>query len=107
MINQPRARLVSTNSPSFNSPLGAILFIVVIVVVVVVIIIIIIIIIIILAISIGDNDDDNDEKVSSLVWIKFHYEKKKREALQMRLLCHLCVSGGQKREKLCLYLVVI
>ena len=104
MINQPRARLVSTNSPSFNSPLGAILFIVVIVVVVVVIIIIIIII---LAISIGDNDDDNDEKVSSLVWIKFHYEKKKREALQMRLLCHLCVSGGQKREKLCLYLVVI
>ena len=104
MINQPRARLVSTNSPSFNSPLGAILFIVVIVVVVVVVVIIIIII---LAISIGDNDDDNDEKVSSLVWIKFHYEKKKREALQMRLLCHLCVSGGQKREKLCLYLVVI
>ena len=105
MINQPRARLVSTNSPSFNSPLGAILFIVVIVVVVVVVVIIIIIII--LAISIGDNHDDSDEKVSSLVWIKFHYKKKKREALQMCLLCHLCVSGGQKREKLCLYLVVI
>ena len=101
LINLPRTRLVSTNSPSINSPLGAILFIVVIVVVV------IIIIIIILAISIGDNHDDNDEKVSSLVWIKFHYKKKKREALQMRLLCHLCVSGGQKREKLCLYLVVI